>query len=167
MKKVTKLIAGVVLAASVAVTAGALVGCGGEAEKTYKGEYSYANAWTPPEKYGVKVNVTVKDGKIVSVTTEADTETFYNVSAGWSDKQTAIDGLPGLLAKFEGKTVEDVLAIKVATDDKTDNAAHTVEGQPKTDDASKAAYGDLLITGATQTSGRVILAVQDALKDVK
>ena len=166
MKKVTKLIAGVVLAASVAATAGALAGCGENGE-TYKGEYSYANAWTPTEKYGVKVNVTVKDGKIVSVTTEADTDTFYNVSAGWSDKQTAIDGLPGLLAKFEGKTVEDVLAIKVATDDKTDNAAHTVEGQPKTDDASKAAYGDLLITGATQTSGRVILAVQDALKDVK
>ena len=165
MKKVTKLIAGVVLAASVAVTAGALVGCG-ESEQTYKGEYSYENSWTPGEYYGVKVNVTVSGDKITSVTCDPDPEHWVNVSPSWKEGQNegdlghdkAVAGLSEYLKKFEGKTVEEVKAIKVSVNDK---------GQPNTDDAADTAQGALIYTGATQTSGRIILAVQDALKDVK
>ena len=54
--------------------------------------------------------------------------------------------------------VADVKALNVSKDD---------NGQPNTDEAGDASQGALLLTGATQTSGRIILAVQDALKDVK
>lgn len=168
MKKVTKLIAGVVLAASVAVTAGALVGCGGEAEKTYTGEYSYSVTYgTSTSTYGVKVDVTVSGDKIKSVAYSAtQPEGWHNITPTWKedaekgqlgyDKTNA--GLADYLAKFKGKTVDEVKAIKVSVNDK---------GQPNTDDAADTAQGALIYTGATQTSGRVILAVQDALKDVK
>ncbi len=165
MKKVTKLIAGVVLAASVAATAGALAGCGENGE-TYKGEYSYENTWTPGNYYGIKVSVTVKDGKITKVVCDDIPENWTNITESWKEGTSAGDlghdkaaaGLNDYLKKFEGKTVEEVLALEVSVNE---------NGQPNTDDAGDASQGSLIYTGATQTSGRIILAVQDALKDVK
>ena len=165
MKKVSKLIAGIVLAASVAVTAGALVGCG-ESEQTYKGEYSYENSWTPGKYYGVKVSVTVKGDKIVKVETVEAPDNWSNFSSGWTEnahpgdlgEEKAKAGFDEYLKKFEGKTVDEVLALKVSKSDK---------GEPNTDDAGDASQGAFIYTGATQTSGRVILAVQDALADIK
>lgn len=78
-------------------------------------------------------------------------------SYGWSDEAkknwTSKEAL--LLQKFEGWSVADVLAVKVYIDDsgvpygKEDNAAFL--------------SSDLLIVNATQGSGRLMLAVQDAL----
>ena len=168
MKKVTKLIAGVVLAASVAVTAGALVGCGGEEEKTYTGEYSYSVTYgTSTSTYGVKVDVTVSGDKIKAVAYSAtQPEGWHNITPTWKENaekgQLGYDktnaGLADYLAKFEGKTVDEVLAI---------NVSKSEAGVPNTDEAAHTAMGDLLYSGATQTGGRLILAVQDALKDVK
>lgn len=165
MKKVTKLIAGVVLAASVAATAGMFAGCGKDNEEpqpqpqpqpqgtTYTGAYAYSNTWGT---YGVKVDVTVNDGKITSVKyADAQPDGWTNVTASWDTDGSKAAGVADYLKKFEGKTVDEVLALDVAV---------TATGQPDSDNGD-ASQGDLIYTGATQTSGRIILAVQDALKD--
>lgn len=163
MKKVTKLIAGVVLAASVAATAGMFAGCGKDNEEpqpqpqpqpqgtTYTGAYAYSNTWGT---YGVKVDVTVNDGKITSVKyADAQPDGWTNVTASWDTDGSKAAGVADYLKKFEGKTVDEVLALDVAV---------TATGQPDSDNGD-ASQGDLIYTGATQTSGRIILAVQDAL----
>lgn len=59
-----------------------------------------------------------------------------------------------LLQKYEGKSVADVLAIKVYVKN---------TGEPYSSDRND--FGELVITDATQGSGRLLLAVQDALKN--
>ena len=116
MKKLIVIALAVVMALSLVLV---LAACGGE---TYEGEYSYFalvyEGSTPTgvsttHKYGVKVHVTVNNGVITKVTVDDDTDTFYNLSASWSDKQKWIDGKDAFLASFEGLTVEEVNAIVV------------------------------------------------------
>jgi hypothetical protein len=166
MKKATKIIAGVACLAAISGAAFGMTAC--DTTKTYTGEYSYDNQWETGKKYGVKVSVTVDgDNKITAVTVEDDTDTFYNASPSWTEGTNAGDlghdkALSGLNdyinAKIIGKDVATVKALVVATQ---------TSGEPKTDADSKAAWSDFVYTGATQTSGRLILAIQDALKDVK
>lgn len=164
MKKVTKLIAGVVLAASVAATAGMFAGCGKDNEEpqpqpqpqetTYTGSYAYKSSWGNGY-YGVKVDVKVADGKITSVAlAQGQPDGWTNITASWDKDGSKAAGVADYLKKFEGKKVDDILAMNVSVD---------ANGQPVTSDDGDASQGDLIYTGATQTSGRLILAVQDAL----
>lgn len=60
-----------------------------------------------------------------------------------------------LLQQYEGKSVADVLAVKVFYDE---------NGEPYSkDDNSDFASSGLVLTGATQGSGRLLIAVQNAL----
>ena len=75
---------------------------------------------------------------------------------GADKTKAAIDNY--LKETFVGKTVTEVLALEVAVTDK---------GEPSVTDADKEAWSAYVLTGATQTSGRFVLAIQNALKDVK
>ena len=117
---------------------------------SYEGEYHYSNPWAPTSPdYGIRVKVDVNSvaGTIVSVSVlESD---YTEVSDGWTDADIWNNGLAGLLAAYENRTIEDVLAAKVITDD---------NGQP-----TSVSADEFKITGATQGSGRLLLAVQNAL----
>ena len=147
MKKLIVIALVVVMALSVV----AFAACGGE---TVEGEYSYKNAWdkTGTQSYGAKVKVTVKGVVITKVVVEADTETFFNLSSGWEKKQTWIDGEQAMIDSFVGLSVDEVKAIKV-------DCAES--GQPNTITGAPSALK--VVSGATQSSGRLILAVQNAL----
>ena len=154
MKKLIVIALAVVMALSVV----AFAACGGE---TVEGEYSYTNAYNAAQKYGCKVKVTVKSGVITAIEVEADTADYFNLSAGWTDKAKWENGGQAMIDSFVGLKVEDVKAIKVTCDAETNSEAHTVKGQPKTITGAPSALK--VVAGATQSSGRVILAVQDAL----
>ena len=155
MKKILVIALAVVMMVSVF----ALTACA--QPQVVEGEYSYKNSHdaTGASSYGCKVKVTVVNGTITKVEVEADTDKFFNVSAGWTDNYqpdgNPTEGKKAWLAQrdsfaqsFVGMTVEEVNAIVVECDDKS---------QPKT------ITGVDYVTGATQSSGRVILAIQNAL----
>lgn len=149
MKKLLKVLALVAVVACCAVAV-AFAGCG-ESAKTYDGEYKYEiAAWHTT--YGVKVEVTVKDDTIQSVKI-VDSD-YVVVTSTWDNKATWENGVEGLLKAYEGKKVADVKAVKVEV------ATGDFAGQPES-----VADSNLMITGATQGSGRLLLAVQDALKN--
>ena len=113
------------------------------------GEYHYPNAWSPTAPhYGIKVNVAVYNGTVVSVSV-VDSD-YVSVTDSWESKDIWLNGLDELLAAYNGRTVEAVLAEEVVT---------SGVGQP-----DKVENGELMITGATQGSGRLLLAVQNALE---
>lgn len=174
MKKNLALV--LVLALVMAVSVVAFAACGGQ---TYEGSYDYKALKYENGKpvgvddansYGCKVKVTVNNGTITKVVVVADTEHYYNLSAGWKDKETGEDtaGKKAWLEKgqamaesFVGLKVEDVLAINVAKVAETNLEYHQPAGQPT---GITGAPSELkVVTGATQSSGRLILAVQNAL----
>ena len=143
MKKILVIALAVVMLVSVF----ALTACA--KEQTVAGEYAYDNAWVPGAKYGVQVEVTVKGDIITNVkVTSTDSETYTNLSASWGDKAKWTDGQEAFLASFVGKTVAEINAIVV-------DCAES--GQPN------SVTGFTAVAGATQSSGRVILAIQNAL----
>ncbi len=95
---------------------------------------------------------------------------------GWTDsnEKTWNDHISWLLQQYEGWSVADVLDISVYTkygysvnsEDATKLVIdNNVTGEPYGKDYNGAlASSNLLITGSTQGSGRLILAIQDALK---
>ncbi len=115
----------------------------------YSGEYKYENAWVPGSYYGIAVNVVVKDGMVVTVSV-ADSD-YTEVTDSWDNKNIWLDGLDGLLAAYEGRSVGDILSVNVTTES---------NGQP-----SAVSDETLMISGATQGSGRLLLAVQNALNN--
>ncbi len=132
-----------------------LGGCNSsDSSETYTGEYHYANAWGGND-YGIKVNVTVNGDKIEKV--EIAASDYVEVTDSWPDKATWNDGIAALLARYEGKTVSSVLAEEVKCGEDGTPLTAATEGYVAYD-------SDYLITGATQGSGRLLLAVQDALK---
>lgn len=156
MKKLGKFL---VVGAVAAVACAALVGCGYTG--TCEGEYKYSSQWG---EYGVSVVVEVKEDKITKVTC-TDPDGYHNITASWTEgahegdlgHDKAAAGLDAYLNEhIIGKTVSEIKAITVATDD---------GGAPKT--GTESGQGAYVYTGATQTSGRIILAIQAALKDVK
>lgn len=115
-------------------------------EKT--GEYKYENAWVPGSYYGIKVKVTLSGNKILSVSTvESD---YVEVTESWDKKTLWTEGAAAFFKAFEGKTIDEVNAMKVNVNDK---------GEPQSIEGCSFA-----ITGATNSTGRAILAIQDALK---
>ena len=111
------------------------------------GEYKYENAWVPGSYYGIAVNVVVKDGIVVTVSV-ADSD-YTEVTDSWDNKNIWLDGLDSLLAAYEGRTVSEILSATVVTAE---------GGQPES-----VSDSSLMISGATQGSGRLLLAVQNAL----
>lgn len=134
----------------------ALTACAQEEVKA--GEYSYANPYsaTAP-KYGVKVNVTVKGDTIVKV--ELVDSDYVRTSSSWVVNANEGDlgyeateaAYADYLARFEGKKVADILALTVTTAE---------NGTP-----SAISSADYVLTGATQSSGRIVLAIQNAIAE--
>lgn len=149
MNKMKKAIVGLAVGAVAALGVVGFAACG-SSEQTVEGEYHYANSWdeTAPD-YGIKVKVTVKDNKITKV--EIVESDYVEVTDSWKDKAIWNDNIDDLLAAYKGKTVDEVKKASVTLED----SVPTAVGDE-----------DLLITGATQGSGRLLKAVQDALADL-
>ena len=156
MKKLIVIALAVVLALSALVV---LAAC--DSEKTYDGEYSYAHPYAPDSgaKYGAKVHVTVKGGVIMGVTVDADTADFFNLTDSWTEEGKANwnSHKAEFLKSFEGMTVAELKAIKVECNEKGVPNEKGISGMPKDWN---------YVAGCTQSSGRIILAMQNALKDV-
>ena len=149
MNKMKKAIIGLAVGAVAALGVVGFAACG-SSEQTVEGEYHYANSCdeTAPD-YGIKVKVTVKDNKITKV--EIVESDYVEVTDSWKDKAIWNDNIDDLLAAYKGKTVDEVKKASVTLED----SVPTAVGDE-----------DLLITGATQGSGRLLKAVQDALADL-
>ncbi len=145
MKKIVVLLLAVVMVLSVV----AFVACA--PSETVTGEYHYANPYSAESPdYGAKVDVTVSNGKITKVTLYSDEDTgWVNLTSTWDNRQTWLDGVDNYLKSFEGKTVEEVNA-----------ATATIQG---VNDATSNSVSIDHVTGATQSSARVLLAIQNAL----
>ena len=153
MKKLFKALAAVAIATAATVSIAAFAGC--DSSTTYEGEYKYENAWAAGSYYGVKVSVTVKDDTIQKVTI-VDSD-YTEVTESWSNREVWDNGIDSLLAAYEGKTVSEIKAITVVCSDSGEPVAATSDSFVSYD-------SDLIITGATVGSGRLLLAVQNALE---
>ena len=122
-------------------------GCKGGG-KEYTGDYHYDTEYGV---YGVKVSVEVQNGIIKDV--DILDSNYQEVTDVWDGKENYLAHREDLLKSFEGKTVEEVLSYTVAKE---------ADGEP----TQVSASGLKLITGATLCSGRLILAVQDALSKI-
>lgn len=178
MKK--KVIKGLsVFVASVALCAGiaTATACSG-GNGTFVGSYHYTNKYNAV--YGMVVEVTVENNIITKVRDITNTdlslqsktdyvtgEVTENVKwtvvsdakpdYDWTDKNiekwTTYESK--LLQQYEGWSVADILDIKVFIKE---------TGEPyDASDNSGFNSSELLISGATQSSGRLLLAIQDAL----
>ena len=168
MKRMTKLLA--VLAVGAVATAGVvgLAACGEKGiSGSAKGEYSYESYG---HTYGIKVEVTVENGKITKVERlEHDwVEATDTVMGDWDGGANYNKEINNELKKFNGLSVDDVLDLEVAV---------TEAGAPETQKTNGEAnpnfkplvIGDtnLVLAGSTQSSGRLVLAVQDALENLQ
>lgn len=133
-----------VIAATALVSALGVSGCK-TAGKEYTGDYHYDTEYGV---YGVKVSVEVAGGIVKGVNILSSD--YTEVTDIWDGKDNYLQHREALLKSFEGKTVEQVLAYTVSKDP---------DGAP----VQVSADGIQLITGATLCSGRLILAIQDAL----
>ena len=145
MKKILVLALAIVMALSVV----ALVAC--DNGQTVTGEVHYNSHST---EYGVKVDVTVKGGRITAVKLYEDSESGYvrtsadNAQYGWTRYQATEDAYPQYIKDaFIGKTVEAVNAYVV-----------TVNATEQTVGANTPKIAD-----STQSAARIIAAVQNAL----
>lgn len=122
--------------------------------KTVTGEMHYNNWGT---EYGIKVNVEVQGDRIKKVTVADSDYVEASEAMGDWNPQVWNNGINELLASYRGRYVSDVLAKNVVTNAK---------GEPLTsNDTGFNDYGDdYIITGATLGSGRLLIAVQNALK---
>ena len=144
MKKYLAVVLAVVMAVACCAV---LAGC--TQPVTTTGSYHYENPWAAGSYYGCEATVTVKGDTIESVVISEDSATGWtNLSAGWTDKGIYEAAEEDYIAGFAGESVEDVLAAEVELNAK---------GVPQ---SVTEAY---LVAGATQTSGRVVLAIQSAL----
>ncbi len=147
MKRMKKALIGLAVGAVAALGVVGLAACGGNTT-TLEGEYQYT-AWNT--NYGVKVEVTVnKDDNTIEKVEIVESD-YVQCTESWEDRNIYVNGEAELLAAYEGISVDDVLAMTVTLDK---------DGIP-----TAVSESDLLITGATQSSGRLLKAVQDALAD--
>lgn len=152
--KLTKAAAIVVVAAACGATCVSLSGCA--KTQSYVGEMHY-NQWA---EYGIKVSVEVQTDKKgdrirkVSVL-DSDYVEASDAMNGW-DPKVWNDNRQTLLNAYRGLYVADVLALEVVTDS---------VGAPvgKTDENFSDFGSNLIITDSTVGSGRLLIAVQNAL----
>ncbi len=154
MKKSTKLLTAAILSAVCACGAAVFSGCA--PKKTVTGEMSYTQYGV---NFGIKVNVEVQSdpkGDRIRKVTVVDSDLVSASPDGW-DSSNWYDNLDTLLLAYRGEYVADVLAKEVLT---------SAEGAPlTTEDKGFVNYGDNFITShATLGSGRLLIAVQNALK---
>lgn len=124
-----------------------LAGCGG-GKTSYTGDYHYETEYGV---YGVKVEVEVMNGIVKDV--DIISSGYQEVTDIWEGKENYLRNRESMLESFEGKSVAEILSYTVSTE---------TDGTP-----AQISAGSLkVVTGATQCSGRLILAVQDALKKV-
>ena len=153
MKRMKKALIGLAVGAVAALGVVGLAACGGNTT-TLEGDYHYESHDTV---YGVKVEVTVNNDDNTIEKVEIVEHDYVEATdldgkvPSWDDGANYNKEIGNLLAEFEGMTVAEVNAVKVPCNS---------DGQP---DETQADYGDLIITGSTQSCGRLILAVQDAL----
>ena len=164
MKGMKKALIGLALGAVAALGVVGFAACDSVITGEAEGEYHYANPWdSKSPDYGVKVKVVVEEDIIQSVTiVESD---YVQASATWTDRDNYLAQEAELLSRYKGVDVDDVMKIKVgvSTDPK---------GQPITQDedgfvALKAGKTDLLLGDATQSSARIVLAVQNAIENIE
>lgn len=159
MKKILVIALAVVMTLSIVAFAACAT------EQTVTGECSYTvSDWHTT--YGAKVDVTVKGNVITAVKLYTDEETgWVRTTASWTaaEGQLGFDAAEAayeqwLTDTFVGKTVDQVKAVKTTmiSGDVTVDQSYTV-----TVDASNKA--DWALAGATQSSARIIVAVQNAL----
>lgn len=176
MKGMKKALIGLALGAVAALGVVGFAACGAPTE-TFEGEYHYANAWGGND-YGVKVAVTVntETNKITKV--EILESEYTQLTPSWveSENEHALayqnGGEDELLGRYVGLTVDQVKAVA--------NMIDVLEnGQPQSNNSDGSVNPDfdadtflvsgtttsLLYSGATQSSGRIVLAVNNALKD--
>lgn len=179
-KAVIGLVAGIVAIFGVA----ALAACSDNSNnnnnggaQTVTGQYDYyAHKGEENEMhYGVKVNVTVKDGKITKVEIDENSG-LTQLTPSWTEPgHDAYEaGEAGLLQKYVGLDVDDVLAVDVQVRTEGENSKFPASGwQPVGCPVEDTVEGyvpyvvdgeTLLVDGATQSSGRLLLAVQNALE---
>lgn len=161
-KAVIGLVAGIVAIFGVAALAACSDNSNNEGSKpqTVTGQWDYEQTYSEnTTHYGVKVNVTVEDGKITKV--EIAESDFVQATPSWTETDDGKNYLAkeaDLLNAYKGLDVEDVLDMEVATASDKAPLKQNEEGfKAYTDE-------DLLIDGATQSCGRILLAVQNALE---
>lgn len=120
--------------------------------KFYEGEYGYVSWGT---NYGIKVSVAVKDGTVMGVNVLSSD--YVDATAGWDGIKNWQDNLGGLLENYRNVSVEEITAIKVPCAE---------NGEPLSTENGGLSEERYLITGATLGSGRLLLAVQNALSGI-
>ena len=174
MKRIKKALIGLAVGTVAALGVVGFAACGDKTE-TFDGEYHYANAWAPDSAdYGVKVKVTVNVNTDKITKVEIVESNYVQATPSWVESETegskayANGGEAELLKKYNGLTVADVLAMKLDVNEDGSPVSNNSDGSVNPDfDASTFVTGEtnLLISGATQSSARILLAVQDALAD--
>lgn len=175
----------VVLALVMTLSVVGLVSCAG---KTYEGEYKYENPYAKGNYYGAKVKVTIQGNVITNVELLSDSETGWtNLSPNWTSNGyaggAAAEAAPdsqgktnwrkygkAMVESFTGLTTEEVLGIKVFINKNgepyttNDYSIETIKYVPDQLAVVMNGHGEFgKGTGATQSSARVILAVQNAI----
>lgn len=121
------------------------------------GEYKYENVYAPGQYYGIKVKVVAKDGRIMGVGVLSSD--YVEVTDSWTGKAAWQKGLDGLLESYVGLSVDDILKVTVPCD---------ASGAPlATESGGLSSESGYLISGATVGSGRLLLAVQNALSSIR
>lgn len=132
----------ILLIGTAAAAAVLLAGCA--SVKEYGGEYVYSTKYGD---YGAKVCVRVKGDVIERVEViEAD---YPRVTPSWEGSAVYNAGEQTLLDSFAGKTVAEVKTYSVVREGDVPSEVR--------------AEGIAVVTGATQSTGRLLLAVQKAL----
>lgn len=153
--KLFKVVTLLTVAAACGATCVSLSGCA--KTKSVSGEMHYVQWGTD---YGIKVNVEVqsdKKGDRIKKVTVADSDYVEASDArGDWDPKVWYDSRQTLLNAYRGQYVSDILALEVITNGEVPLVK---------EDEEFVNYGDnLIITGATLGSGRLLVAVQNALK---
>lgn len=164
MKKIFKVLS--ILAATTALTAGiaTATACSAGYNGTYEGEYSYQNYG---HTYGMKVKVTVENNIITKV--ENITPEDWVVVSDANDKygwpQTSVNNWnrneAWLLQMYNGRAVSEIKDVEVFV--KTNGEPYEVKDADGVNRNVEFGNTGLLISGATQGSARLMLAVQNAL----
>ena len=159
MKKTSKIVAVVVSALLAIAALFVLASCGYSGELT--GEVKYENTWNKGSYYGAKVDVTVKNDTITAVKLYTDEETGWTRTSGsWKEGQNAGDlGFEKTEAAYEGWIEENLVGANIY-DVLGWSASATEKGQT-------VGEGVPHIAGATQSSARIICAVQNALEKIE
>lgn len=169
MKKIFKGLS--ILVASTALCAGVAMAtaCNSGYNGTYEGEYEYPNPYSAEAThYGMKVKVTVENNIITKVE-DVTGDTYVSISPtnpyspSWTEDSIKNwkDNEAWLLQQYEGWSVSDVLAIKVYI--KTTGEPYELKNENNVATQAQLEASKLIIGGATQSSGRLLLAIQDAL----